>query len=264
MKQFRLIQIFYREIFTCKFFKFENPYVVKRSPISIDFKSYCSVTLPSDNCHIKNKQSALDTVKDLDLTSYGSIVLPSFNFAAYADKSPLLQELIKIGVNLHKIENIKGAGELLIKLDFKKNVQPYLSFLQANGVHEDNIGNFITKNPFIFKEDIEDLKVRINYLTSKKFDKNMISKIISHNPLWLNIPVKVIDRRLGYIQETFNLKGDDVRKIITEAPSLATIPKKRIMVNTHLLREEMGLENRQLRSVIKQVPSVLRRGKVLI
>lgn len=58
-------------------------------------------------------------------------------------------------------------------------------FLHDLGVPSDELGHFITINPWIFKEDLDDLQVRVNYLQSKKFSADMITRIVRKNPCWL-------------------------------------------------------------------------------
>lgn len=58
-------------------------------------------------------------------------------------------------------------------------------FLHDLGVPSDELGHFITINPWIFKEDLDDLQVRVNYLQSKKFSADMITRIVRKNPRWL-------------------------------------------------------------------------------
>ena len=233
------------------------------SRIFLDHISKClnySSTLV--NAPTSTVKSPLDIVNESDLVNYGSVLKPTYNFAAYADKSVLLQELIKLGVNLHKIEKNPDAANFIIKLDLEKNVKPYLLFLHDNGVPADQMGNFITINPFIFKEDLRDLETRLNYLKSKKFDQNMISTIITKNPKWLSISVRNLDERLGFIQQTFELKGDDVRAIVTKVPKLVIVPKKKIMTNSYVLKEEMNLNKHELKKLIKTVPSLLKKGMI--
>jgi hypothetical protein len=54
------------------------------------------------------------------------------------------------------------------------------------GVPSDELGVFITKNPCIFKDDLDDLQVRVNYLQSKKFSAEMITRVVRRNPWWLS------------------------------------------------------------------------------
>lgn len=61
-----------------------------------------------------------------DVSSYTPYYVPSFNFAAYVNKSYTLQQLVKLGVNLHKFESMKGVPEAILQLDFDRDVQKYL------------------------------------------------------------------------------------------------------------------------------------------
>jgi mTERF domain-containing protein len=62
----------------------------------------------------------------------------------------------------------------------------FYRFLHDLGVPSDELGAFITRNPWIFKEDLDDLQVRVIYLESKKFSAEMITRVIRRNPSWLS------------------------------------------------------------------------------
>lgn len=44
----------------------------------------------------------------------------------------------------------------------------------------------LTKNPFIFNEQVANLKKRVEYLKVKRFEDDEIRNIISRNPYWLS------------------------------------------------------------------------------
>lgn len=127
---------------------------------------------------------ALDTVKD-DM----SIVTPNFqstfNIAAYVNRSETLQNLVHLNVNLSKIEKKPHIAEKFLRLDFEKDMKKHILFIQ-DYVAMEGVGHFITKNPSIFFEDLNDLNTRVNYLTSKHFEDSQIKRIISKNPFWLS------------------------------------------------------------------------------
>jgi mTERF domain-containing protein len=62
----------------------------------------------------------------------------------------------------------------------------FYRFLHDLGVPSDELGAFITRNPWIFKDDLDDLQVRVNYLQSKKFSAEMITRVVRRNPRWLS------------------------------------------------------------------------------
>jgi len=60
----------------------------------------------------------------------------------------------------------------------------FYRFLHDLGVPSDELGAFITRNPWIFKDDLDDLQVRVSYLQSKKFSAEMIVRVVRRNPRW--------------------------------------------------------------------------------
>ncbi|XP_055856609.1 transcription termination factor 3, mitochondrial [Episyrphus balteatus] len=182
--------------------------------------------------------------------------VPTFNLAAYVNKSECLQQLLKLGVNLNSIEKRKGLAEFVLKLDFEKNIKPHLMFLHDLGVPPKQFGELITKNPLIFKENLDDLQVRVNYLQAKKFNDHQITRIVTKNPYWLMFSTKRIDKRLGYFQENFKLSGDDVRFLAAKQPRLITYSMEHIRKNMFCITEEMGFELEELRCLLLNKPKL--------
>lgn len=131
------------------------------------------------------KLSVLEECKE-DISHVAPYLQPTFNFAAYVNKSETLQQLVKLGVNLHKIEKKVDAVPFVLKLDFERDVKGHIRFLHDHGVSLEDVANILTRNPLVLKERLEDLDVRINYLESKRFDREMISRVLSCNPFWLS------------------------------------------------------------------------------
>lgn len=134
---------------------------------------------------ITERDSILEPAKSEDISHIAPYFRPTFNFAAYINKSETLQKLVQLGVNLHRIEKMKAAPEYIMKLDFEKDMKQHIFFLHDLGVTADQLGGFITKNPYIFQEDLENLSIRINYLQSKQFNESSITRIVTTNPFWL-------------------------------------------------------------------------------
>lgn len=191
--------------------------------------------------------------------------LPLFNFAAYVNKSRTLQEFVKLGVNLHIIELTRGAQEIILKLDFERDVKKYLMFLHDVGVPADDLGSFITRNPFIFKQDLDDLQVRINYLECKAFTPENITRILTKNPRWLLYKTQNIDERLGYFQSKFHLAGSEVRHVAVRMPKIVTYKQRHIEENYFAVKEEMGFESKEVKELLLQKPKIytLDRGKLV-
>lgn len=199
-------------------------------------------------------RSVLEPSKTLgpnDITPYFP---PTFNLAAYVNKSDTLKELIKLGVNLNAIEKRKGLPQFLLKLDFEKDIKNHLLFLHDAGIPPSSLGELITKNPLLFKEDIDDLQIRVNYLESKKFEMTEISRIIEVNPFWLMFNTQRIDRRLGYFQKQFKLNGNQVRTLAVKQPKLITYNLEHIRVNSFSIKEEMGFNADEVKELLLKKP----------
>lgn len=180
--------------------------------------------------------------------------VPTFNLAAYVNKSPTLQQFIQLGVDLHSIERRKGLAKFVLGLEFEKDVKPYLYFLQDQGVSPDVFGEFITKNPLFFKIDLDDLQTRVNYLESKNFSPDQRQRIFTRNPFWLMFSTRRIDQRLGYFQKEFRLNGDDVRFLSSKQPRLITYNMEHIRKSTFCIREEMGFDQDELKCLLLNKP----------
>lgn len=189
-----------------------------------------------------------------DISHIAPHLKPTFNFAAYINKSETLQELLKLGVNFHKLEKKVGIPSFMLGLSFEKDIKNHITFLNDMGVEE--IGEFITKNPLIFKENIEDLQARINYLKYKRFTDEMITRIITKNPFWLMLSTQRIDKRLGYFQSKFALTGNEVRLVAVKKPRLITYSLKSIELNIFALKEEMGFTDEETKHILLAKPEI--------
>jgi mTERF domain-containing protein len=61
-----------------------------------------------------------------DISSFSPYFRPSFNFAAFVNNSPTLQELIKLGVDLHRLEKKKGVPEFILQMEFNQNMKEHI------------------------------------------------------------------------------------------------------------------------------------------
>jgi mTERF domain-containing protein len=55
----------------------------------------------------------------------------------------------------------------------------------------------IQKNPLFFKETLDDLQIRVDYLKSKNFSDESIVEIVCKAPRWLSLSVEQVDTKLG-------------------------------------------------------------------
>lgn len=145
-------------------------------------RNMCSLPYKADLEVFQDQQQVAKNVKDLsDITPYFPV---SFNLAAYVNQSETLQNLINLNVNLSKIEKKPHLVYKILKLDFERDLKKSILFLK-DYVEVEKLGDFITKNPLILCEPLDDLEVRINYLKSKKFNDIQLREIITRNPFWL-------------------------------------------------------------------------------
>jgi mTERF domain-containing protein len=61
-----------------------------------------------------------------DISTVAPYFQPSFNFAAYVNNSPTLQELVKLGVDLHILEKKNGVPEFMLQMEFNKDMKEHI------------------------------------------------------------------------------------------------------------------------------------------
>jgi hypothetical protein len=189
---------------------------------------------------------------------------PTFNLAAYVNKSETLQKLVELKVNLNSFEKKKGQAKFILTLDFERDIKAHLLFLHDLNIPPEAYGDFITKNPFFFKNSIEDLETRVYYLRSKKFTPEQVQTIIMKDPFWLNFSTKRIDKRLGWFQKNFELTGDDVRFLATRYPRILTSHLMHVREVTFSVKEELGFDEQETKILLLSVPKVFMMSKFII
>ncbi|KAJ8953981.1 hypothetical protein NQ314_007174 [Rhamnusium bicolor] len=212
-----------------------------------------------ENSLHESNNSVLEPLNE-DISHVSTYLKPTFNFAAYINKSETLQELLKLGVHLYKLEKNEEIVQFILGLKFE-NIKDHILFLNDLGIETEKIGEYLTKNPLILKEDVENLKIRINYLKYKKFTDDMILRIVQANCFWLTHSTQQIDEHLGFLQNHFGLSGNEVRLIATKSPKLITYPISKVKLNTFVLKEEMGFTQEELKKIILHKPSILMKGQ---
>lgn len=201
-------------------------------------------------------RSVLAPVPDESKLYAEPMLRPTFHLAAYVSRSATLQQLIRLGVDLDCLSR-DGHGEFIAKLDFDRDVLPHVAFLtQTIGLHIDQIGAFLTVNPDILAESLDDLQVRVNYLVHKKFTAADITRIVGLNKRWLNHSTKDIDARLGFFQKLFRLNGNQVRAVAIAGPKLITTREQQIREASFSIKEECGFTADQGKSILLTCPAV--------
>lgn len=222
------------------------------------------VTVPYADDILDDRDVTLPKPLDVcaeDLSDVGPHLTPTFTFAKYANKSRTIQELVKLGVELYKLETKEGMVQYILGLDFERDIKPYITFLHDCGVPPDHLGFFITKNPHIFKEDMDDLYTRIRYLRAHDFGINMIRTIVCKNPKWLLHSTRDIDGRLGYFQANFQLSGNQIRIFTVKGPKVVTYNMLHIQANTYSIKEEMEFDKIQIKQLLLRMPKLWTKSK---
>lgn len=210
----------------------------------------------------KNR-SVLAPVDDESQIYAEPMLRPTFNLAAYVQKSETLQQLIKLGVNLDHLDR-KNFGQFIANLDFKHDIEAHLLMLTKNvGIPIEKMGWYLTRNPAILKENIDDIQTRVNYLELKKFTRDDIVAIVTKNPQWLNHKIREIDERLGFFQSDFQLTGSEVRALTVKCPKLITYHMMEIQNITFSIREECCFEDDEVKQILLKVPKIWMKRKCL-
>uniref|UniRef100_A0A915E204 Transcription termination factor 3, mitochondrial n=1 Tax=Ditylenchus dipsaci TaxID=166011 RepID=A0A915E204_9BILA len=179
----------------------------------------------------------------------------SICISAYVNHLPVLQKLLDLGMDLLEVDTTTKIGRHLVRLDWEKDVQQKLHWLIKDvGVKLDDVGSYLTRNPFFLTQKLPDLKERVNYLKKKGFPRDAISKIVVKSRYWLNMDMKTIDARLGFVQRQFGLKGQQIRDMVIKEPrtimfGLGPIQRLVIMLNT-----DFGFSKEHLRKILIDDP----------
>lgn len=150
-------------------------------------KQFCGyLQYATSSSLVKNDDFGANSLNPVseDLSTITPYFSNTFNLAAYVNQSETLKNLVNLNVNLSKIEKKTYIVDKILKLDFEKDMKGHIIYLN-DFVQMEEIGDFLTKNPMILCEPLEDLQVRINYLYSKGFKENQIKRIVTKNPFWL-------------------------------------------------------------------------------
>lgn len=185
---------------------------VRKNPQNLSFQSAKtdnSLEVAGDILNRVTKGKMIEATLKSDSTVKPALPKKSFNLAAYVGESETLTNLVKLGVDLTKMELDAETSSCLVKLDFENDIQPYLAFLHRNGVQDANVGVCITRNPKIFLVALDHLETRVNYLKSKKFSDESIGRILGKFPQLFSLMTKQIDGRLGFLQKQFKLSGEN-------------------------------------------------------
>lgn len=182
----------------------------------------------------------------------------SFNFAAYVNHSPLLQDLITMGVSLFDIENVYyNQGGYLLNLDFKKDCMNHLKFLIDLGIDTKAFGKLITQFPTIFQVPVEELQLRISFLELKGFSKRDIIQILESNAAILSRESHAINYNLEQMMLEFQISDRFISKIVAKHPDVLLLPRDQYRLIKTCLIDEFGFESREMKIIVVKSPKII-------
>lgn len=117
--------------------------------ISRPFLEWDKMSINKDASDVILPSESADSLLEMSRRRYTEIAT-SYSLAVYINESETLKQLLSLGVDLSVIEKVRGAANLIIKLDFETDVKPYLLFLKDTGIPDSALAKVITKNPLIF------------------------------------------------------------------------------------------------------------------
>uniref|UniRef100_A0A7M4E339 Transcription termination factor 3, mitochondrial n=1 Tax=Crocodylus porosus TaxID=8502 RepID=A0A7M4E339_CROPO len=227
----------------------------------------CIRALPAPSHHplpLVLPLSALEEISEeeaVQIVAEPLLPFESFTLRDYVDRSETLTKLVHLGVDLSKVEKLRNAGQLLLRLDFENDIKKILLFLKDVGVEDNQLGPFLTKNPYIFTEDLEALETRVAYLKSKKFGKEAIARMVSRAPFLLMFSVERLDNRLGFFQKELGLSVQKTRDLVSRLPRLLTGSLEPVKENLAVCRIELGFRPNEIQHIALKIPKILTANK---
>lgn len=195
--------------------------------------------------------------QNLDLNSLSPILHPAGNLAAYVPRSHTLSQLVLLGVDLSKIESIPGVANMLVKLDFRTEVEPLIWKLNGYGFTLKAIARVFTGYPKILQLPSDELDRRLNYFLSHGFKQTVVVEMMTRYPSILQQTVIEVDRQLGGVQSLFQLNANELRGCIGSTPNIVIHPISKIKDVYVILTKMMGFPTPVTKSMVCSHPKLL-------
>ncbi|RLW13014.1 hypothetical protein DV515_00000421, partial [Chloebia gouldiae] len=208
--------------------------------------------------------SALEVISEeeaVQIIAEPLLPIQSSTLRDYVDHSETLSKLVHLGVDLSQVEKRQKAGQLILTLDFEKDVKKILLFLKDVGVEDNQLGPFLTKNPYILGEDLEALETRVAYLKSKKFGKSEIAQMVSRAPYLLLFSVERLDNRLGFFKNELGLSVKKTKDLVIRLPRLLTGKIEPVKENLQVCQIELGFQRNEIQQIVCKTPKILTASK---
>uniref|UniRef100_A0A8C4RC16 Mitochondrial transcription termination factor 3 n=1 Tax=Eptatretus burgeri TaxID=7764 RepID=A0A8C4RC16_EPTBU len=189
------------------------------------------------------------------------------SFRSYVGHSETLQKLVRLGMDLWRVERKIPAANILLRLSFEKDVQPRLVLLQSFGLQLDRLGRVLTRNPYLLNPNLleENLKARVDFLLSRHFTREMVGRMIGAAPFLLSLSVQRLDNRLAFYQNELGLSPRQTRELTSRLPSLITASLAEVEEIMKTMMANLGFRRAELRALVTKVPRILlgNRGRLI-
>ncbi|PAV84621.1 hypothetical protein WR25_00718 [Diploscapter pachys] len=174
----------------------------------------------------------------------------------YANHSPILRLLVDLKVDLFQVcmDNPRLA-KFLLKLQLPE-VQEKVNYLMELGFSQDELGSYLTRNPYYLLQDLDVMKGRVKYLVNKQFKKDEIHKVIKEFRYWINTDEKTLDARIGFIQHHLRINRHLARIIVVKEPRVIMFGIGPMYRLVNLLTKELNFTRDQLRAMIVKDPRI--------
>lgn len=180
----------------------------------------------------------------------------TFDLAYLINESATLKRFVEMGVDVYRWNHPNDKAKYVLTLDFERDCVQHLVFLNDLGIKNKNLAQFLSYNPWIFKETIEDLRVRINYLESRDFNQEEIREILIRAPFLLNLSTKAIDSKLNWFIKKFHLNENHVKEFVIRSPKLLTLPLQNISDTYFKMQSLLDFQHVELQKLFRLYPKL--------
>ncbi|UJR15260.1 hypothetical protein I4U23_002215 [Adineta vaga] len=180
----------------------------------------------------------------------------TFDLAYLINESETLKRFVEMGVDIYRWNQPNIKAKYVLTLNFERDCVQHLVFLNEIGIKNKSLAQFLSYNPWIFKETIDDLRVRINYLESKGFNPENIRDMTLRAPFLLNLSTKTLDTKLHWFRKKFHLTEQDSHEFVLRAPKLLTLPLQDISDTYFKMKTHLGFESTDLTRIFNQYPKL--------
>ncbi|CAF4077746.1 unnamed protein product, partial [Rotaria sp. Silwood1] len=190
---------------------------------------------------------------------YPSLRPFTFDLAYLINESLTLKRFIEMGVDIYRWNQPNIKAKYILTLNFERDCIQHIIFLNELGIKNKYLAQYLSYNPWIFKENLDDLYVRINYLKSKGFNQENIHDILIRAPYLLNLSTKIIDTKINWFIKKFHLNNNNnnnIKEFIIRSPKLLTLPLQDISNTYFNMHSLLGFEHNELQKIFQQYPKL--------